>query len=273
MVVPAFAERIGATVVIDNKPGANGILASDIVAKSPPDGNTLLLGGSSSIAINPGIYKSLPYDPVKDLLPVVRSGSLPFLLIANANVPANNVPELIAYAKANPGKLAYATPQSSSLMGMELFKRTAGVDILSVPYKSSPQAVLDMIANQVQVMIADYGTAIPHVKAGKVKVLAVTMAKRTALMPDVATVDETLKSGFDISAWNGLLAPGGTPMPVAVRISDAWQGALALKEVQDRLAGIGFDVSPMGPDQFGPYVREQIETWGKLARDAGVKAE
>ena len=178
IVVPAFGERLGAIVVIDNRPGANGIVASDHVAKSAPDGMTLLLGGTSSIAINPSLYKSVPYDPVNDLLPVARSGSLPFLLVVHPSVPANTVQELIDYAKKNPGKLAYATPNSTSLMGMELFKRLAGVDILSVPYKSSPQAMLDLVANQVQVQIADFATAMPHVRAGKARALAFTMANR-----------------------------------------------------------------------------------------------
>jgi len=272
IVIPGFAERLGMPVVIDNRPGANGVIAADYVAKSSPDGLTLLLGGTSSIAINPGIYKSLPYDPIKDLLPVVRSGSLPFVLIVHPSVPANTVLELIEYAKKYPGKLAYATPNSSSLMGMEMFKRLASVDILSVPYKSSPQAMLDLIGNQVQVQIADYATAIPHIRSGKVRLLAVTMDQRSLLLPSVPTVAEVLK-GFDVSAWNGLFAARGTSLEVATRISDAWQGVLAVKGVQERLSVMGFDVIPLGHKAFGPYVRDQIDSWGKLAREAGVKAE
>lgn len=272
IVVPVFSERLGTTVVIDNRPGANGIVAADAVAKAAPDGLTLLLGGSSAIAINPGLYKSLPYDPVKDLIPVARSGSLPFLLVVHPSVPATGVPELIAYAKQNPGKLAYATPNSSSLMAMEMFKRRAGVDILSVPYKSSPQAMLDMVANQVQVQIADYATAIPHVRSGKARVLAVTMSTPSALLPGVPTVDDVLK-GFDVSAWNGLFAPRGTPAATMSRIADAWIAALSMREVQERLATMGFDVSTMGPDAFGPYVREQIDTWTRLVQETGIKPE
>ncbi len=272
IVVPGFAERLGTTVVIDNRAGANGVIAAELVAKSAPDGNTLLFGGTSSIAVNPAIYRSLPYDPVKDLLPVVRSGSLPFVLAVNPSVPVTTVAELIEHAKKNPGKLAYATPNSISLMGMELFKQRAGVDILGVPYKSSPQAMLDLIANQVQLAIADYATAVGQIKAGKIRVLAVTMEKRTALLPGIPAVDETLK-GFDISAWNGLLAAGQTPAPVATRISDAWQAVLGTKDVRDKLAGIGFDIAPLGPKEFAAYVREQIASWGRLAKQAGVKVE
>ena len=272
IVVPPFAERLRAVVLIDNKPGANGAIAAEAVAKSAPDGLTVLLGGSSSIAINPSLYKTLPYDPIRDLVPVARSGSLPFMLVAHPSVPATNVPELIAYAKQNPGKLTYATPNSSSLMAMEMFKRRAGVDILSVPYKSSPQAMLDMLANQVQIQIADYATAIPHVRSGKARVLAVTMAQPTPLLPGVHTVDEVLK-GFDVSAWNGLFVSRNTPAATIQRIATAWNETLAQRDVQDRLATMGFDVSTMGPEAFAPYVREQIANWARLAQETGIKPE
>ena len=202
IVAPALGEKLGATIVVENRPGANGLIGADAVAKSPPDGYTFLMGGTSVNAANPGLYKQLPYDPVKDLVPVARFGVLPFLLIVNPNVAAKTVPELIDHAKKNPGKLAYATPNSATLVGMETFKRAAGVDILSVPYKSSPQAMLDLVAGQVQVLIADFATAMPHVKAGNARVVAATMARRSTLLPDVPTVGEVLK-GYDISAWNG----------------------------------------------------------------------
>jgi len=272
IVVPQFSERLGMTVLIDNRPGANGVIGAEALAKSPPDGLTVLLGGSSSIAINPSLYKSLPYDPVRDLVPVARSGSLPFMLVSHPSIPVNNVPELIAYAKANPGKLAYATPNSSSLMAMEMFKKRAGVDILSVPYKSSPQAMIDMLANQVQLQIADYATAIPHVRAGKARVLAVTMAQPSALLPGVRTVDEVLK-GFDVSAWNGLFVSRNTPAAMISRIATAWNDTLAQREVQDKLATMGFDVSTMGPEAFAPYVVDQIAAWRKLAQETGIKPE
>lgn len=272
IVVPSFAERMGATVVIDNRAGANGIIASELVARAAPDGHTLVFGGTSSVAVNPAIYRKLPYDPVKDLLPVVRSGLLPFMLVASPSLPVSTVPELIEHARRNPGKLAYATPNSITLMGMELFKRGAGVDILGVSYKSSPQAMLDMIANQVQLQIADYATAGPQIKAGKIRVLAVTMEKRSPLLPGVPAVAETIK-GFDISAWNGLLAPGTTPPAVANRIAAAWQAVLATPDMRDRLAGIGFEISPLGPQPFAVYVRDQIAFWAKLAQQAGVKVD
>jgi len=270
--LPGLSEKLGASIVVDNRPGANGIIAADAVAKSAPDGLTFLMGGASANAANPSLYKTLPYDPVKDLVPVVRFGLLPFVLLVNPSVPAKSVPELIDYAKKNPGKLAYATPNSATLVGMETFKRSAGVDILQVPYKSSPQAMLDLVAGQVQVLIADFATAMPHVRSGKARVIAATMARRTPLMPDVPVIAEVLK-GYDISAWNGLFAPAGTPREAMSKVAEAAMAALAQRDVQDKLSGIGFEISPMGPESFGPYVREQIGVWAQIIRDSGIKPE
>ena len=270
--LPALSEKLGASIVVDNRPGANGIIAADAVAKAAPDGLTFLMGGASANAANPSLYKTLPYDPVKDLVPVVRFGLLPFVLLVNPSVPVKSVPEMIDYAKKNPGKLAYATPNSATLVGMETFKRSAGVDILQVPYKSSPQAMLDLVAGQVQVLIADFATAMPHVRSGKARVIAATMARRTPLMPEVPVIAEVLK-GYDISAWNGLFAPAGTPREAMNKVAEAAMAALAQRDVQDKLSGIGFEISPMGPDGFGPYVREQIGVWAQIIRDSGIKPE
>ena len=270
--LPALSERLGTSLIVDNRPGANGIIAADTVAKAPPDGLTFLMGGASANAANPSLYKSLPYDPVKDLVPVVRFGLLPFVLVVNPSVPVKSVTELIDYAKRNPGKLAYATPNSATLVGMETFKRGAGVDILQVPYKSSPQAMLDLVGGQVQVLIADFATAMPHVRAGRARVVAATMARRTPLLPDVPVVAEVIK-GYDISAWNGLFAPAGTPREAMQKMADAAAAVLATREMQDKLAGIGFEISPLGPDGFGQYVREQIAGWAQIIRDSGIKPE
>lgn len=273
IVMPHVAERIGAPIVIDNRPGGNGVIAADAVAKAAPDGLTLLMGGASVNAVNPGLFKALPYDPVRDLVPVVRLGELPFMLLAHPSVPAANVAELIAHAKAQPGKLAYGTPNSATLVGMETFKRLAAVDLLGVPYKSSPQAMTDLVGNQIQVIIADFATAMPQVRAGKARMLAVTMARRSSLLPDVPTVDETLKRGYDISAWNGVFAPRGAAREAMVRFADAAQAVLADPPVRERLIAIGFDVAPLGPDAFGEYVRAQISAWARLIKDAGVPQE
>jgi tripartite-type tricarboxylate transporter receptor subunit TctC len=272
IVSPPLGERLGAPIVVDNRPGGNGVIGADAVAKAVPDGRTFLMGGTSVNAVNPHVLKSLPYDPVRDLVPVVRLGNLPFMLVVNPAVPATTVPELIAYARANPGKLAYGTPNSTTLVGMETLKRMAGVEILSVPYKSSPQAMGDLAAGQLQVIIADFATAMPHVRSGKARLLAVTMARRSSLLPEVPSVDETLK-GFDISAWNAIFAPYGTSHEAIVSFADAMQSVLGTREVRERLTGIGFDVSPLGGDAFIDYARSQIAAWGRLIREAAVQPE
>lgn len=272
IVSPGLSERLGRTIVIDNRPGANGIIGADLVAKATPDGSTLLVGGASVNVVNPGLYKSLPYDPVRDLVPVARIGVLPFMLVTHPGVPAASVSELIAYAKKNPGRLAYATPNSTTLVAMETFKRNAGVEILSVPYKSSPQAAADLIGGQVQVLIADFATAMPHVRAGKARLLAVTMVKRSALLPDVPAIGEVVK-GFDVSAFTALFAPKGTPRETATRTFEALRAVLATRETQEKLAAIGFDIAPMGPESFAPYVHSQIGIWKKLIQAAGITPE
>ncbi len=272
MIAPEMSKRLATNIIIENRPGANGIIGANYVAKAAPDGNTILVGGASVNSINPGLLKSLPYHPVNDLLPVARIGILPFLLVVHPSVPAKTLQELIDYAKKNPGELAYATPNAATLVGMETFKRTAGLDILSVPYKSSPQAMTDLAGNQVQVLIADMATAKPQIDAGKARLLAVTMDKRSPLLPDVGTMSESVK-GFNLSAWTGLLAPAGTPPEVAQRISDALMQALATPGLRKQLSGIGFDIQPLAPSEFGPYLRAEIAEYKQLIHDAGIELQ
>ena len=272
IIAPGIGERLGQTIVIENKPGANGIIGAEYVAKAAPDGQTVLVGGASVNVVNPNVYKTLPYDPVNDLLPAARIGLLPFMLVVNKDVPATTAAELIAHAKQNPGRLSYATPNAATLVGMETFKRGAGVDITSVPYKSSPQAITDLVANHVQVAIVDFAVTMPQVKAGKLRVLAVTMPKRSALLPDVPTLADTVPN-FDVSAWTGLFMPGKTPPAHAARLYEAMRATLATPEVRDKLTSIGFDIQPLGPDEFGTYLRNEIRTWNTLVKDAGIKPE
>ena len=272
IVTPALSEKLAMTIVIENRPGANGIIGTDVVAKSPPDGYTYLMGGAGINAQAPSLYKSLPYDQMKDFVPVVRFGMLPFLLVVNPKVPVESVTELIEYAKKNPGKLAYATPNTATLVGMGTFKRRAGVDVLAVPYKSSPQTMIDLVSGQVQLLIADFATAMPHVKAGNARVIAVTMSRRSSLLPNVPTIGEVL-NGYDNTAWLGLFAPTGTPPEMLTRISNALISVLATREMHEMLSRVGFDIAPMGPEVFGPYVNEQISTWGRLILESGIKPE
>lgn len=273
LLAPSLSQRLGKTVIVENRGGANGIIGAEFVARrAAADGLTLLVGGASVNTINPSVYKSLSYDPENDLLPVARIGLLPFLLLVSAALPVHSVAELIQYAKANPGKLAYGTPNAATLVGSETFKRSADIDMLSVSYASSPQAMNDLASNQIQVLIADLATANSLLQAGKVRALAVTMKERSSVLPDLPTISESLP-GFDLSAWTGLFAPGRTP-PATVRpIFEALRASLAEAEVQSRFKGIGFEIDPMGPDAFGPYIREEIRKWHGVVRDAGIQPQ
>jgi tripartite-type tricarboxylate transporter receptor subunit TctC len=273
LVSPGLSRHLGKTVIVENRGGANGIIGAEYVARrAPSDGLTLLVGGASVNTINPSVYKSLPYDPERDLLPVARIGVLPFLLLVNASLPIRSVAELIQYAKAHPGKLAYGTPNAATLVGSETFKRSAGIDLLSVSYTSSPQAMNDLASNQIQMLIADQATALPLLQAGKVRLIAVTMKDRASGLPDTATIAETLP-GFDLSAWTGLLAPGWATLETVRPVYEALRAALADTDLQSKFKTIGFDIDLMAPDAFGPYIRAEIAKWRDVARNAGIQPQ
>jgi tripartite-type tricarboxylate transporter receptor subunit TctC len=267
-----LSRRLGQNVLVENRPGANGQLAATFVAKSAPDGYTLFMTTNTSHAANPHLYKTLPYDPVRDFEPIARVGTLPFMLVVTAGLPVETTAQLIAYAKAHPGTLAYAAANSTSLVGAETINVIAGTDLLRVSYKSSPEAILDLTAGRLQVMVADFVTAIPHVKAGKLKVLGITTARRSSLLPEVPPIADTLK-GFDLTSWNGLFAPAGTPQLVVARVARETLAILSRPDLRKRLAVIGFEVDPLGPEPFGRYVRDQVAYWGKLVRAARIEPE
>jgi tripartite-type tricarboxylate transporter receptor subunit TctC len=267
-----LSQRLGQNVIVENRAGANGQIAAVFVARSPADGYTLFMTTNSTHGANPHLYKKLAYDPIKDFEPIARVGTLPFMLVVNAELPANNTAEFIAYAKAHPGGLSYGTASTASLVGAETINHLAGLDLVRVGYSSSPQAILDLVAGRLQVMVADFTTAMPHVKAGKLRVLAVTTAKHTTLLPEVPSIAETL-TGFDLTSWNGIFAPAGTPKEIVVRLERETLEILSRSEIRRRFAAIGFEIDPMNTSEFSRYVREQIAYWGKLVRDAGIPPE
>ena len=264
--------RLGQNVIVENRAGANGQIAAVFVARSTADGYTLFMTTNSTHGANPHLYKKLAYDPIRDFEPIARVGTLPFMLVVNPELPVNNTAEFIAYSKAHPGALSYGTASTASLVGAETINHLAGLDLVRVGYSSSPQAILDLVAGRLQVMVADFATAMLHVKAGKLRVLAVTTAKRTALLPEVPPIAETL-SGFDLTSWNGIFAPAGTPNEILARLERETLEILSRAEIRKRFAAIGFEIDPMSTSEFSRYVREQIAYWGKLVRDAGIPPE
>lgn len=265
---------LGQPVVIENKPGAANNLGTDFVAKSPPDGYTLVIVASSH-ATNKHLYKSLPYDPVKDFEPIVYTHVVPLLLAVHPGVPAKTVPELTAWVKANAEKANYASsgPGSSLHMAAELYMSMTGTKMLHVPYKGSSAAHPDLLGGRTA-MIFDTITAIqPHVKSGAVRGLAVTTAKRSTSMPDLPTIAETGLAGYDASTWGGILAPAGTPKDVVAKLNTAINDALKLEDVRAKLGGAGIEIQGGTPEQFKAVIEGEIAKWGKVVKDAGIEPE
>lgn len=268
-----LAERLGQPVLVDNRPGANAQVAAQYVAKARPDGYTLFMTTNTSHSANPALYKELRYDPVKDFTPIARVGELPFALAVHPSVPARNLSELLAYARANPGKLSYATPNSTSLVAMETIKRIAGVEIAQIPYKSSPQAMTDLVGGQVQVYVADLGSGMAMLKSDKIRTLAITTARESQILPGIPPVGATVQ-GFDLTSWNGIFGPAGLPGAVVERVHTELQAVLADADTQDRLRQLGFEVWPSKtPAEFAQYVADQLVHWGGLIRGAGMQPQ
>lgn len=270
-----LSEMLGQPVVIENKSGASGMVGADAVAKSAPDGYTLLLGNIASLAINVGIYPKMPYDPLKDFTPIIRTVDVNYVLVVHPSLPVKTVPELIAYAKANPGKLSYGSAGSGSLphLGTELFKVQTGIDMLHVPYKGGGPMVTDLLGGSVQVVMGDQANLMPHVAAGKLRALAVATPKRSPNAPDLPTIAETGVTGFESTAWQGLVGPAGLPADVVKRLNEAFNKAMAMPAVREKLLGGGLDPVGGTPEQFGRFIAAEIGKWTKIAKDVGAKAE
>jgi tripartite-type tricarboxylate transporter receptor subunit TctC len=273
-VQPALGEALGQPVVIDNKAGASGMLGAGIVAQSPPDGYTLLLGNIASLAINVGIYAKMPYDPRKDFTPIVRTVDVNYVMATHPSLPVKTVAELIVHAKAHPGKLSYGSAGSGSLphLGTELFKAQTGTDMVHVPYKGGGPMVTDLLGGNIQVVIGDQANLMPHVQAGKLRALAVATTRRSVNAPDIPTIAETL-SGFDATAWQGLAGPAGMPADTVRRINDAFNKVMGMTAVRDKLIAGGLEPVGGTPEQFGRFIDSEIIKWTKIARDVGAKAE
>jgi tripartite-type tricarboxylate transporter receptor subunit TctC len=261
------------TVVVEPKPGANGAIAATYVARSAPDGYTLVMGTNSPHSAVPFLAKNVPYDPIKDFAPVSRVGSFTLMLVVNPEIPAKSVAELIAYAKANPGKLTFASGNTSGIVAGETLKRWAGVDMLHVPYKSVPPALNDVLGGRVSMMFADFATAMPHVRANTLRALATTRKVRSTLFPEVPSLHEAGVTGFEMDSWAGLFAPAGTPGDIVGRLNAEVRAILGDPEIKAKIAATGFEAFASTPAEFDEFVKAQLASWGKMVKDAGIEPE
>ncbi len=266
---------LGQPVVVENKPGAGGGLGADFTAKAAPDGYTIMGGTISTHAINASLYTNLPYDPVKDFIAVTMIARVPNMLVVNPDVPVKNVGELIALLKANPGKYTFASSGNgtSQHLSGELFKSMAGVDMQHIPYKGSPPALQDVVGGQVTMTFDNITTALPLARAGKLRALAVTTAKRSSVAPDVPTLAESGLTGFEVGSWQGVFAPAGTPPATIKRLNAEIVKILNMAEVKEKLIALGAEPVGDTPEQFAAYVRAEGVKWSEVVKKSGAKVD
>ncbi len=268
-----IGNRLGQSVVVENKPGANATIAAQYVARARPDGYTLFVTTNTSHSAAPALMKSIPYDPVKDFTPIARGGNLPFILVVNPKVPAQDLKSLIAYAKANPGKLTYASGNSTGIVAGATLADRAGLDLLHVPYKGTPQALTDVVSGQVNMMFTDLTSGMPFVQSGQLRAFAVSTAERSDVVPDLPSMQEAGVENFDINSWNGFFGPAGLPPEVVAKLNAAINEIVADEAVRKRLAALGFDAFSGTPQEFEGFVQAQLALWSGLIRDAGIEPQ
>ena len=270
-----LTELWGQSVVVENRPGASGAIGLEAVAKSAPDGYTLAIATQTTHAANPALFAKLPYDPVRDFAPLTLAGSTPLALMVQPSLGVTDVAGLIAYMRANPGKLTYASGGNgtSQHLTMELLKSMTGTFIVHIPYKGAGPALVDFLGGQTNVMFDNLPTAMPHVKSGKVRALAVSTAKRSALASELPTLAESGLAGFDLATWFAFFAPAATPKEITAKIAADMQRVLAQPDVKERLLGVGVDVVGSTPDELASFQRAELTKWAKIVKDSGAKVD
>ena len=265
-------ESLGQPFVVENKPGAQGSIAATEVARAAPDGYTLMVATNTPLAANPSLFKKLNYDPVKDFAPVARLGTISFMIMVRPDFPAKNLKEFLIHAKNNPGKLSAGYGSAGSQVSQAMLRSMGGIQFVDVPYKGLPQAITDVLGGSIHFTFADLANALAQIKGGKLRGIAVTSQKRSALAPDVPAIAEELP-GYELIAWFALVAPANTPAPVVSRLHEVTVKSLAKPEVKARFDALGTDVAPMNPAELAAFVRSEIEKWAKMAQAAGIQPE
>ncbi len=270
-----LAENLGQSIVLDNRSGAGGSVGCEIASKAPPDGYTLLLGPPGCLTVNPSLYQKLPYDTLRDFQPITQLTSGPQMLVVHPSIAAHSVKELIALAKAKPGQFNFASGGAGAFnhLAFELFKNAAGVQIVHVPYKGTGPASAALVGGQVHMMMATLPPALPHVKAGRLRGLAVSSAQRSRAVPDVPTIAESGLPGFETVSWHSILAPAKTPKPIITRLHSELVKMLAQPDVRERFASQGLDVVGSTPEEFTEHIKREMAKWAKIIKAIGIKAE
>ncbi|OGA02935.1 MAG: hypothetical protein A3I00_09180 [Betaproteobacteria bacterium RIFCSPLOWO2_02_FULL_64_12] len=271
-----LTEQMGQTVVVENRTGAGGNIGADVVAKAAPDGYTIGMCTASTHGINPSLYGAkMPFDALKDFAPITIAAQMSNVLVVNPSLPVKNVAELVAYARANPGKLSFGSAGSGTTQHLsgELFNMVAGVNMIHVPYRGAAAAVPDLVSGRLQLMFISIADGVTHVRAGKLRAIAVTTVKRAGTMPELPTVAEQGYPSFNVSVWFGLVAPANTPPDIVNRYNREIAAALAQPEVKQRLSKLGMDLGTMSPEQFAGFIREEIEKWAKVVKASGARVD
>jgi tripartite-type tricarboxylate transporter receptor subunit TctC len=273
IIAQPLSQALGQAVVVENKAGADGVIAAVDVQKAAPDGHTLMLATNSPLSAAPHLKKNLPYHPINDFTPISFVGNYTFFVVVHPSVPAKTLQELISYARANPGKLNYATGNTTSIVSTAMFATLAKINIVQVPYRTEPPAIIDLLSGQIHMIFTSYSTVAPHVRDGKLRALVTTLPARSALLPEVPSIVEAGFPKFPIVPWAGMVGPAKLPREVVERLNRELVAVLKRPEVQEQLAKQAFAPRSSTVQEFNDYVREQLEVWGKAIRDAGIQPE
>ena len=274
MIAEKLQAELGQPVIVDNKPGASGQIATDYVARAQPDGYTIMLATNTTHSSNPYLFKQLRYDPIKDFTPLVQVCNFPFVLAVGKDIPVNSVADLLTYGEANRDKLNYAYGNSTGQISAASFDRITGLDATAVPYKSTPQAMTDLIGGRASFMFVDLASAAGHIQSGSLRALAVSTEERSSLAPDLPSISEALgKPGFDLAAWVGIFGPANMPEAISTRLADALYDIVSSDEIQQKLTNMGAEPTPARAADFGPFVERQLDVWGEKVKEAGIEAQ